>query len=68
MTKLAGVTIERDAKGKAKAISFNIKKHSELLEDILDGLEAKQRIKDADFVPWEAVKAELDKHHGIKRK
>jgi len=37
-------------------------------KDYLDHLRIEEAKKDADFVDWETVKAELDKTHGIKPK
>jgi len=42
------------------------KKHRRLLEDILDALEAKERLKNPVLIPWEDVKAKLDKKHSPK--
>jgi hypothetical protein len=71
MTRIAGIKADIDSKGKLKSIWVDVKKHpevAEFIEDYMDALEAKQIRAEGDFVPWDEVKKELDRHHGIKRK
>jgi len=68
MSKFVGVTIEKDTRGNATRVIFDVKYHKEFIEDYLDGLEAKERMKNAEYVSWDEVKTEMDKKHGIIRK
>ena len=61
MEKLAGVKIERDAKGRAKKAIIDLKKHGDFLENFLDHLAIQKAKKGAEFIPWEKAKKELHK-------
>jgi len=60
---IPGIKIETDRTGKTSRVIFDARKHRRLLEDILDALEAKERLKSPVLIPWEDVKAKLDKKH-----
>ncbi len=45
-----------------------MKHHAQFIEDYLDAPDAKQRMKNGTFVPWEDAKKEIEKHHGFKLK
>jgi len=68
MSKLAGVKFEKDSLGKIKKVILDMKHHAQFIEDYLDHLKIAAGKKDANFIPWENVKAELDKKHGITPK
>ena len=42
--------------------------HAKFIENYLDHLRIEEARKDAEFVDWETVKAELNKKHGIDQK
>ncbi len=65
---IPGIKIEKDNAGRTSKVIFDAKKHRRLLEDILDALEAKERLKNPVLIPWEDVKAKLDKKHNTKNK
>ena len=65
---IPGIKIEKDNAGRTSKVIFDAKKHRRLLEDILDALEAKERLKNPVLIPWEDVKAKLDKKHHTKDK
>ena len=67
MGKIAGITILRDAKGKASKVVFNIKKHHSFIENYLDHL-AIEKCRNEPSVPLQEVLDRLDKKHGIKRR
>ena len=66
MARISGVNIIKDSKGFPKKAVFDLKLHPEI-EDYLDHLEIQAR-KDEETTPWEEVKKELEKKHGIKPK
>lgn len=61
---LPGIKIEYTAQGNIKRVIIDGTSDSELVEDILDMI-AIEAGKDDEYVPWEEVKAELNKIHGI---
>jgi|GEM_PF-5711046 len=65
---IPAIKIERDQAGKTSRVIFDARKHRRLLEDILDALEAKERLKNPVLIPWEDVKAKLDKKHSPKKR
>jgi len=65
MDKLAGITFEKDPLGKIKKVTLDMKHHAQFIEDYLDHLKITAGKKDANFISWENVKAELDKKHGV---
>ena len=67
MAKIAGITILRNAKGKASKIVFDIKKHRAFIEDYLDHL-AIEKHRNEPTSLLEEVLDRLDKKHGIKRR
>ena len=44
----------------------DMKYHTQFLEDYLDALEAKQRLKNGKFVAWDEAIKEIESHHGFK--
>jgi hypothetical protein len=66
MNRVPGVKIERDAKGKASKVIFDLKQHRKFIEDYLDHL-AIQSAKDEPSILWTDALEILDKKHGIKR-
>lgn len=66
MTHISGIDFLRNTKGKPTKVVIDIKKHYNLLEDIIDMLTIEQRKDEATF-PIEGLVAKLDKKHGIKR-
>jgi len=66
MSRLAGVKFEKDAHGKVKKVTLDMKHHAQFIEDYLDALDAKQRMKTASFITWEDAKKEIETHHGFK--
>lgn len=67
MAKIAGISFIKDSKGKKKKIVIDIKKHYELVEDLLDHLDV-VALKDEETIPWEEVEKILDKRSSKKRK
>ena len=65
MSKLAGVKLEKDTLGRIRKVTLDMKHHARFIEDYLDRLEIAAAKKNAVYVSWDAVKAELDKKHGI---
>ena len=67
MARTPGITIEKDTHGHARYARIDLRKHgnNELIEDFLDGQLAESRRGD-ETIPWNEVKIELDKKHGIK--
>ncbi|MCE7040838.1 hypothetical protein [Dyadobacter sp. CY312] len=61
---LPGIKTEYTAKGNIKRVIIDGTSDSELVEDILDMI-AIEAAKGDEYVPWEEVKAELNKIHGI---
>lgn len=61
-----GITYKRTARGKATAVTINLKKHGAALEDFLDRMEIEKHGNDP-TIDAEKVIARLDKKHGIKR-
>ena len=68
MSKLAGIKFEKDLHGKVKKVILDMKYHAIFIEDYLDHLRIESAKKDADFVAWENVKAELDNKHELNSK
>lgn len=67
MAKIAGISFIKDTKGKKKKIVIDIKKHYELVEDLLDHLDVVD-LKDEETIPWEDAKKDIKKHFSKKRK
>lgn len=65
MTKLPGITFETTSKGTIKKVTFDMKQHADFLEDYLDGLRAKEILKNGEFVPFAET---LKKHEALKKK
>jgi hypothetical protein len=65
MGRIAGIQVERNAKGKPTHIRIDLKKWGDLLEDFLDKIDVELR-RDEETFPWEDVKKKLDKKHGLK--
>ncbi len=68
MGRLAGVKLEKDENGKVKKVTLDMKHHARFVEDYLDRLKIEAAKKNADYVEWDVVKAELNKKHGIRTK
>ena len=68
MSKLAGIKFEKNVKGEVKKVIIDMKGHATFTENYLDHLRIEEAKKDAEFVDWETVKAELNKKHGINLK
>lgn len=67
MAHIAGINLLKNSKGEPTKVVIDIKKHYNLLEDILDMLAIEQR-KEEPVFPIEELIAKLDNKHGIKRK
>lgn len=67
MTRIAGIKILRDRRGKAKQVIIDVKKHEALIEDLLDNLDIKLTEKD-ELIPAGTVFKKLDKKHGLTSK
>ncbi len=65
MSRIAGVKLEKDINGKIRKVTLDMKYHARFIEDYLDRLRIEEGKKNAEFVEWETVKAELDKKHGV---
>ena len=68
MSKLAGVKLEKDVSGRIRKVTLDMKHHARFIEDYLDRLEIAAAKKNAVYVEWNEVKAELDKKHGLNSK
>lgn len=75
MARIAGVKVKKDTKGRPLTVTFTIKKMheykhvvdvEEIMEDLSDHITVLER-KGGPTVPWEVVRKQLDKKHGIKR-
>jgi hypothetical protein len=67
MAKIAGISFIKDTKGKKKKIVIDIKKHYELVEDLLDHLDV-VALKDEETIPLEDAKKDIKKYFSKKRK
>jgi hypothetical protein len=71
MARIAGVSFDKTSRGDIKKVTFDLSKLDdesvEIIEDAIDKIIASERRND-ETVPWEQVKKELDRKHGIKRK
>ena len=63
--KLQGIKTEYKPNGRVKRVIIDGSAKTELVEDLLDII-AYEAAKDEETVPWEEVKAKLNKKHGIK--
>jgi hypothetical protein len=66
MSRLAGVKLEKDAHGRVKKVTLDMKHHAHFLQDYLDALDAEQRIKNGAFISWDDAKVEIERHHQFK--
>ncbi len=58
MTRIAGIQIEKDFKGRAKKIIFDLKIWGEYLEDLFDGLES-EKTKNEETVSLNELRKEI---------
>ncbi len=63
MGKLAGIKLEKDALGRMTKVTLDMKFHAQFVKNYLDHLTIAKANKNATFVAWENLKAELDKKH-----
>jgi hypothetical protein len=68
MSKMTGVKFEKDTLGRVRKVTLDMKYHAQFVEDYLDHLKIEEAKKNAVFVDWEDVKAQLDRKHGINPK
>jgi hypothetical protein len=72
MARIAGLDYQTNSKGQIYKVTFDLKKIgnseiSELIDDIIDGLEAEAvRRECSEYIPLEDVFAKEDKRRGIK--
>ncbi len=71
MSRLAGVTLDKNKKGEIKKITLNLKRIDkdleEAVDDLIDHLIVEQR-KNEPTIPMEKVIRKLNRKHGISRK
>jgi hypothetical protein len=71
MTRIAGIKYKADANGTIYEATVNYrriknKRLAEMVEDLLDIIEIESMSpKDRETIPWEEVRNELDRKHGI---
>lgn len=63
---MTGINFLTNEKGKKIAVQIDLSKCNNIWEDFYDCLLAEER-KTEKRVKWDAVKAKLDKKHGVKR-
>lgn len=66
MGKISGIQVKKDARGHATQVIISVRKHPDLVEDLLDIIEAEKH-RHEPTTPLKEVLAKLDKKHGIKR-
>jgi hypothetical protein len=67
MQKIKGVKILRNKQGKAKQLVIDIDKHYDVVEDLIDVLEAESRLGEPG-IPAEEVYAAIEAKRKIKKK
>ena len=58
MAKIAGIKFEKDSRGRAKKVTFDLKLWGEYLEDLFDGLEM-EKAKDEDTISLDELRKEI---------
>ncbi len=67
MQKLKGIKILRNKRGKAKQLVIDIDKHYDVVEDLIDVLEAESRMNEPG-IPAEEVYAAIEAKRKTKKK
>jgi hypothetical protein len=67
MQKIKGVKILRNKRGKAKQLVIDIDKHFDVVEDLIDVLEAESRLNEPG-IPAEEVYAAIEAKRKTKKK
>ncbi len=67
MEKLKGIKVLRNKRGKAKQLVIDIDKHYDIVEDLVDVLEAENRLKEKS-IPAAEVYAEIEAKMKNKKK
>jgi len=62
-----GLKIEKDSKGHPRKAIFNMDKHGDLLEDIIDNLIVDSKL-DEEEVDWKVIKEREDKRRNLQKK